>query len=145
MKDRLWKLLELNERREKHVYPDSRRILTIGVGRNVDADRGGPGLRDKEIDFLLANDIDENKRDLARVLPWFPYVSEVHQAVLIDMLHNLGLSRFLKFKLFLQAMRQHDWPKAAQEMRNSLWWTQVKDRAPRLEKMVLYNAWPPGI
>ncbi|MFA6168950.1 MAG: hypothetical protein WC700_20155, partial [Gemmatimonadaceae bacterium] len=49
------KQLKIDEGIKPYPYTDSVGKLTIGVGRNlVDV-----GLRPKEIDFLLENDIDE--------------------------------------------------------------------------------------
>jgi lysozyme len=52
----LRRMLEDEEGRVPHAYPDSLGYWTIGVGRLIDRRKGG-GLSDDEIDYLLANDI----------------------------------------------------------------------------------------
>ena len=59
------KLTEMLRRHEgvvKYGYNDPMGYLTIGVGRNIDS-RGGLGLSDDEIEFLLRNDINRCRYD----------------------------------------------------------------------------------
>lgn len=95
--------------------------------------------------MMLANDIARAKSDLSELAPWDAGLDEVRQAVLIDMCFNLGKNGLSKFKRFLAAMQDGDWRRAAQEMRDSLWWAQVGSRAVRLERMVLDGRWPEGL
>ena len=54
---------------------------------------------------------------------------------LTNMSFNLG-NRLGQFHLFLNAVSSHDWPRAAAEMRNSLWYKQVGARGERLAKEI---------
>jgi len=60
----------------------------------------------------------------------------VRRAVVIDMLFNLGLPRFRKFKKLLKALRKKNWTEASKEMRDSLWFEQVGWRAKKLCEMI---------
>ena len=53
------------------------------------------------------------------------------------MVFNLGLSRFLNFKKFIDAMEQKDYETAGKEMLDSKWAKQVGDRAKRLKQMIV--------
>lgn len=135
------KLITRHESKEAHAYRDTRNILTIGVGRNIQKG-SGPGLRESEIDLMLENDIREAITELERFVPAFSGLDDVRQAVLIDMRHNLGLAGFLGFKEMLKAVTAGDWKLAASEMIRSVWATQVKERAPRLARMMQHGQWP---
>ena len=45
---------------------------------------------------------------------------------------NLGLPKLKKFKKMKAALDANDYNKAADEMQDSLWFDQVKDRGPRM-------------
>ena len=51
------------------------------------------------------------------------------QEVLINMMFNLGRSRLSKFVKMKAALMNRDWKKAAEEGRNSLWYSHVTNRA----------------
>ena len=56
---------------------------------------------------------------------------------MINMCFNLGLSRLLNFKNFLEAVESKDYVKAGVEMLDSKWATQVGPRATRLKNMMI--------
>lgn len=60
----------------------------------------------------------------------------VRRAVVIDMLFNLGLTKFRSFERMIQAIENEQYDKAADEMLDSLWSRQVKGRAFRLARMM---------
>jgi len=105
-------------------YKDSKGILTIGVGRNLD----DLGISEDEAMYLLENDIKRVKEELKEIFPNFDELPYNVQLVLIDMDFNLGKSRFLTFKKMIQAVREHNWAKMIEEMKNSRWCGQVKSR-----------------
>lgn len=139
--ERTKKLITRHESKEPHAYRDSRNILTIGVGRNIQKG-SGPGLRESEIELMLENDLREAIAELEHFVPAFSGLDDVRQAVLVDMRHNLGLSGFLGFREMLKAVEVHDYRTAASEMIRSVWATQVKERAPRLARMMQHGQWP---
>jgi len=112
-------LLTRHEGRRKYVYTCPAGKLTIGVGRNLE----DTGLRDTEIDFMLANDIDAAEMALQRlfglhvVLFWTTH----QQAALLDMYVQLGYYRFRSFKKMIAAISRGDWNLAAQEALDSKW------------------------
>src|SRR4026209_1459215 len=70
-------------------YADTNGFLTIGYGRLLDPRRGG-GIAPDEAEYMLANDLRRAERD-AETLPVYLDLSPVRQAVLIEMVFNLGL------------------------------------------------------
>ena len=131
---RLRAQLQVHEGRKPFVYQDSVGVATIGVGRNL-VDRG---LSEDEIDLLLDNDITAAYNDAVRVVPGFNTLSEDRQHAILDMVFNLGVSRFLKFTKFLAAIEARDFERAAREMMDSKWARQVGKRAETLRDLV----WP---
>jgi lysozyme len=140
-------LLIYNEGRSGYAYQDSRKVWTIGVGRNVDnrhpnAKLRGPGLRDSEIDLMLDNDIEDYAGLLSHALPWFAELDEARQAVLVDMCHQLGFWGLLKFENMLSALAQNHFSDAAAELQNSLLHKQTPERTERNRQILLRGKWP---
>ena len=120
--------LAKDEGRKAKVYMDTLGIPTIGCGRNLQ----DKGLSNREIDYLLDNDIAECVADLTASFAWFSTLDEVRQHVLLNMRFQLGPSRFRSFKTFLAAVARQDYAAAADAMRFSKWADQVPTRANRL-------------
>lgn len=139
--ERTKKLILKHEGKEPFAYRDSKNILTIGVGRNIQKG-SGPGLRESEIELMLENDLREAIIELQRFVPAFESLDDVRKAVLVDMRHNLGLAGLLGFKEMLKALAEKDYRTAASEMIRSVWAVQVKERAPRLARMMQHGQWP---
>lgn len=131
-RERLKAQLTVDEGKRNKTYRCSAGYLSVGVGRNLDAN----GLRDSEIDFMLENDITAVEQQLDRALPWWRKMSDARQEVLANMTFNMGIGTMLTFKNTLKAMEQGRYADAADGMKNSLWYHQVGDRAKRLEKMM---------
>ena len=115
-------------------YRDTVGKLTIGVGRNLD----DVGISKDEALYLLENDIQRAIQDATEIFGTEIWLSldEVRQAVILDMLFNLGKPRFLTFRRFIQAIKEGNFERASKEMLNSRWARQVKKRAQRLAYMM---------
>jgi len=102
--------------------------LTIGVGRNLDAN----GLRDDEIELMLNNDIDQAIEDAKEIVQCFERLDSVRQEVLVNMAFNLGRSRLAGFKKMIAAIEANKYAVASVEMMDSQWADQVGPRAQEL-------------
>lgn len=122
------------------VYQDHLGFWTIGVGRLVDARRGGV-LRPDEIDYLLANDIRDRVEALTRLLPWFKDLDPARQGVLVNMAFQLGTAGLMAFKQTLAAVERGDYTDAALLMAQSKWASQTPERARRLAKQMRSGEW----
>ena len=125
---------------ESCAYQDSLGFWTIGVGRLIDARKGG-GLSNDEIDFLLENDIKVKTREVLLALPWVPRLSEPRQAVLIGMAFQMGIGGLLKFKRALGSIEDGQYFEAAIEMLQSEWAKQTPERANRLATQMETGEW----
>lgn len=123
--------IEFEEGRVSAVYKDSEGYLTIGVGRLVDARKGGR-LSNAEIDMLLANDIASHTLDLDARLPWWRVLSDVRQRVLVNMCFQLGIDGLLKFTTTLTYIHNQRYEDAAKAMLLSDWAKQTPARAKRM-------------
>lgn len=130
-------LIEQHEGRRRKPYKCTAGKTSIGIGRNLD----DVGLSDDEIDYLFANDLKRAHAEASKY-PWFAELSEVRQAAIVDMIFNLGPSRFAGFRNFIQAMSQKDYVWAAAELVASKWFLQVRRRASRIRLMILNDEWP---
>lgn len=108
-------------------YRCSANKLTIGYGRNIE-DRG---ITLEEAEHLLFNDIKDAEEFLQNYEFWHD-LNDVRKAVLLDMVFNLGVARFKKFKKMIRYLSARDYVNAAREMKDSAWYRQVKSRAVTL-------------
>lgn len=119
--------LKIDEGFRSRPYLDTENKLTLGYGWNLDRP-----IRLAEAELRLRNDVSEAIAECAKNFPWFGELDLDRQSVLVNMAFNLGINRLLMFKKTLAAIEAHDFSRAAEEMINSMWATQVKDRAVRL-------------
>lgn len=117
-------------------YKDTRGVLTIGYGRNLDH----VGISRMEAEELLDNDIVGAIGALTSKLPWFTALDPVRQRVLVNMTVQLGIGGVLGFRKMLDACRTRDYELAAIEMLDSKWATQTPHRAERLARWMRTGA-----
>lgn len=114
------------------AYKDTKGLLTIGYGRNIQE----RGITRKEAEYLLDNDIAICEAEVRGALPFFNRLIPSRQIVLLNMAYNLGINKFMKFTKMLSAVQTGDYIIAANEMLNSLWAKQVKGRAEYLASVM---------
>lgn len=136
----LEKLLTLDEGRRRMPYHDSRGILTIGIGHNLDAN----GVPDSVIDQLFALDIAQAEDTLTMLFPNWKQLDDVRQAVLYDLAFNLA-HRLTAFHAFQNAVNGFNWDAAGDALVASEWYTQVGQRGPRLVGMIRTGQWPAAL
>ena len=135
--------LTLDEGCVNNIYLDHLGYATFGIGHLVletepehEQEVDTPVSEDR-IKECFEKDIQNVIDDLDRNMDWWKDLPEDLQRVMANMCFNLGITRLLKFKNFLSAMENKDWEKAAVEMIDSRWATQVGARATRLKERVL--------
>lgn len=122
------------------AYQDHLGYWTIGVGRLIDARRGG-GITKDEAMYLLDNDIRRYTDAVFDALPWAQDLSEPRQAVLIGMAFQMGVHGLLGFTNTLAAVRDGRWQDAYDGILASKWATQTPARAERMAKQMLTGEW----
>ena len=136
----LSKQLERDEGRVRHAYQDHLGYWTIGIGRLIDARRGG-GLSNAEIDYLLANDIRKVQQEVYRNLPWAKELSPARQGVLLAMAFQMGIAGLMGFRNTLATIERGNYQRAGDEMLMSKWATQTPNRAKRLSEQMKTGEW----
>lgn len=153
----LQKLLDFtgeNEGLRLTVYKCPAGKDTIGYGHNI-TDNGIPKEVWPEINGWSATDRVDNlqitepiarklfeidirkaENELLGIFPEFDMFSENRKIALIDMMFNLGLGSFRGFTRMISAINLGMWKLAVQEVKNSLYYRQVTNRAKRvIEKL----------
>ena len=132
--DELIEMLRRHEGVRDNVYLCSEGYETIGVGRNISAD--GLGLSDDEINYLLENDIERVRKELAEEYYWFAGLNDARQDAMIDISFNLGQTRLRGFVNALEGMSREEFENASDEFMDSRWSEQVGDRAVEVTEMI---------
>lgn len=149
-------LIEKHEGRRATVYADTAGKATIGVGWNLDdpsaaliafhfgldlteLKNGTAALTDGEIDEIKDYQIGVVIRQAMSIFDNFMEMPDGVQAAIVDMLFNLGETRFTKFVSTIGQLKAGDYTQAGIEAGNSLWAKQVPNRAADDIKL-LYEA-----
>lgn len=103
------------------AYRDSKGLLTIGYGCNIDA-----GWSKGLADVVLQYQLNEARKALEQ-FDWFNELDDARQSVLLDLAFNMGTDKLLHFPRMLAAIQAKDWPSARAELLNSKWRTDVGD------------------
>lgn len=119
---------KLNSRGRHRLYKCPAGKWTIGYGRNLE-DRG---LSEQEANLLLKNDILSTLNECTDHFSFYGQLDSVRAAVVAEMVFNMGLPTFQKFRKTILALSLFDFEKAADEMVESLWYRQTGSRAREL-------------
>ena len=133
MSDLALKLLHRDEGFRKSAYQDSLGYWTVGIGRMIDARKGG-GITLEEAEYLLGHDISSREQELDSRIPWWRSLNEVRQAVLLSMAFQMGVPGLMLFENTLKAVEEGRFSNAADLMLKSKWATQAPLRAHRLSE-----------
>jgi len=135
-------------RLEAYICPAG--ALTIGYGHNLDqhpvptVGKAGDRISGAEAGELLELDVNACGQELDRAFPWWRELNEPRQAVLLNMGFNLGLTKLRRFRRMLSALEAGDCMRAAEEMLDSKWKSDVKGRAYELAAQMQSGEWQEG-
>lgn len=119
-------------------YRDTKGVLTIGVGRNLD----DCGISEDEAMFLLNNDLTTCETQLSRY-DWYVGLDKVRQGVIIELVFNVGLPKALQFKNMIIAIINENWACASNELLDSAWAKQVgSTRSENMASRLLRGKYP---
>ena len=121
------------------LYLCSENHLTGGIGHLItewDVDYYGKPIGypvpNEQVNAWFEKDIDVTINDCKIILEEFDSLPEEAQLVIANMCFQLGRPRLSKFKKFIAAVKEQDWERAADEMKDSRWYKQTTARAERL-------------
>lgn len=112
------------------IYVDSKGNPTIGWGRNIHK-----GISIDEAELMFQNDFKETISEL-KTCDWYHPLPDGIKDALINMNFNLGIGKLLTFKKMIIALTTKNYTLAAQEALDSLWATQVGQRAKDVAVML---------
>ncbi len=155
-RDKFWKQIKIHEGVRSKVYRDTTGHRTIGVGFNLeradaeqvlrsvganyqDVIRGEYELSNDQMRLLFEYDLATIEDEARRAISNYDELSDIRQRVVCDMVFNLGLTKFLKFKATRNHIEHERFGRAADHMLESKWANQVKGRARMLANMMRYN------
>lgn len=145
----------LNKKGQHKTYFCSAGKLTIGYGHNLEASpitdiHEGTCISEKRATAILLEDCSKFEKQLDLHIPWWRELDDPRAAVILNMAFNMGvyakdkngkISGLMSFKRFLSAVNAEQWEKAASEMLDSRWATQVKSRAVELSRQMASGKW----
>jgi lysozyme len=125
------------------LYLCSESHLTGGIGHLItewdkdyyDKPVGTP-IPNEQVNEWFERDIETTINDCKLLFSQFDNLPEDIQHVLANMCFQLGRPRLSKFKKMIAAVEDMNWEKMADEMENSRWFQQTKNRAKRLIAIV---------
>ncbi len=108
-------------------YEDTVGVLTVGYGHNLEEPLSQYGAT-----ALLRDDIRDAIRDVISIFPEFYSYSSTRKRALVNLMFNIGKTRFRGFKKMIAAIHNDDWALASAEAKDSKWYTQVGRRGPKV-------------
>ena len=130
--ERLTNQLIIDEGLKLKPYHCTSNKLTIGVGRNLD----DVGITEGEAKFLLKNDISRVAGECMYEFDWFSGLSERRKEAIINLVFNMGLSKFKQFKKTISYIEQGLFELAGTELLDSNYAKQVGNRSIRVANML---------
>ena len=129
--ERLKQVLIRHEGVEYKVYLDTEGLKTAGIGHlliGADSDLpvNTPVTKD-QVNNWFAKDVQRSILLAQQIIPNFSTLDEVRQELCVDLTFNLG-NRLKQFRKFLKAIENKDFNEAANELKDSKWYSQVKTR-----------------
>ena len=130
--DRLKKQLVVHEGLELKPYKCTANKTTIGVGRNIEE----VGISEDEAMYLLNNDIKNVVAQCQATFSWFDGLTDIRKEAIVNLVFNMGLSTFCKFKKTISYIEQGLYELAGTELLDSNYARQVGQRSVDVANMI---------
>ena len=120
------------------IYLDHLHLPTFGIGHLItkdDEEYGKPVgtvIEQERVQRVFNLDMAVTVDECKVLYPDFDDLPEECQHIICNRMFNMGRPRLSKFKGMKAGVDARDWNKAADEMVDSRWYTQVPNRARRL-------------
>mgnify|MGYP003642911772 FL=1 len=130
--DRLLDQLVIHEGLKLQPYYCTSDKLTIGVGRNLD----DVGISEAEAEFMLLNDVERVVGQCERSFGWFNEAPDLVQEAVVNLVFNMGMNAFSKFKLTIGHLEAGRYELAGAELLNSRYAEQVGQRSVEVANQI---------
>lgn len=147
-------LIQKHEGLRLTPYKDSRGILTVGYGFNLETSsapgdvealgldyaslQAGMAITQQQATSLFEVSYQRAIKSAYLCCVNFPDLPDDAAAALVDMAYNLGLPKLTGFQHMLAALEDGDYATAAKQAEASLWFAQVGERGT--DDVALFNA-----
>ena len=125
MLDKAKEMLLRHEGLRTYPYKCSEDKLTIGIGRNLEAN----GISEEEAMYLLENDLSRVVKNLDKIWHAWRVMPERARLVCIDMSFQMGITGFMNFRQTRALMEMGCWLEASEELLRSKYAIQTPNRA----------------
>ena len=136
--EKLRQQLIIDEGVKYEVYLDHLQLKTVGIGHlcrenEPEFDQPvGTQVDEDRCTELFEEDIKSVIKDCKKVFEDWDDMDEEVKQICANMMFNLGLPRFSKFRKMINNIDNKNFAKAAEELRDSRYYRQVTNRAERL-------------
>jgi len=136
--DTIQKDLARHEGEVFEIYLDTEHLPTFGIGHLVvkdDAEYGQPictPVSEERVNEAFQTDFKTAYSDACHLFYDLEHHPDNVIRVCVNMAFNLGRTRLGKFRKMIEAVNAHNYDKAADEMMDSRWYTQVGRRSEEL-------------
>lgn len=137
---RLFYQLKRDEGLRLKPYKCSMGKTTIGFGRNLEAN----GITSTEAEILLSFDVHSVIESIERNFDFYDDLSDVRKEVIVNMVFQMGMGTFMKFKKTIKYLENKEYQRASIEMLDSSWYKQTPKRAERASYAMKNNKFMKG-
>lgn len=130
--ERLKSTLVRHEGEKLEMYKCSMGYRTIGVGHNLDS----KPISERVSRLMLEDDIEDAIADCERNISFFGNLDDACQEALVNLCFNMGIAKLMQFKKTLAYLRDGQREKAANELLDSRYASQVGYRAVEVASMI---------
>jgi hypothetical protein len=85
---------------------------------------------------MLEEDIEIVEHEIKENITFFHTLPDIVQQAICNLVFNMGMPRYLQFKRHLVHLRNHDFGKAADELLDSKYASQLPNRSKRVADMI---------
>ena len=129
------KFIKKNEGYKPRVYKCTAGVDTIGIGFAIK----DLYLSEDVCEIILAQILSERELQLKQKCDWYATLPEEAKMVVLDLVYNLGISGFFKFRKTIALLEKHDFEGASEELLDSKYAKiDVPNRAKR-NSQILFN------
>jgi len=130
--ERLKSTLVRHEGEKLEIYKCSMGYQTIGVGHNLDS----KPISERVSRLMLEDDVEDAIADCKRNISFFDSLDDDCQEALVNLCFNMGIAKLMQFKKTLAFLQDGNREKAANELLDSRYATQVGYRAIEVASMI---------
>jgi len=153
----LYELIKSYEDSSNQVYIDPLGYPILGIGFNMKKEgayekiksiganfeelmAGVSEINDEQIFALFQDDLETAKMGASNFVSNFDELPTIAKTVLIDMVFNIGATGLSEFNNLRSELEKSNYAAAAEEMKNSKWYGQTRNRAKSAVQMMRHLA-----